>query len=146
MTNLVSTFMETNAGASIDHAREKSVMDSTGDLLPTDACTNGSWTSPNVAILVSMDIFGKSLHTCLDFSPAGLLVRMRYWIEQRFLLYIPFRSWWSIKVDKALVYIILNHIYYLILKKINVERPSDLHFFGSEEKLAFQKSHLLLQI
>ena len=109
--------METTSVASSDPVWVKAVTDSLRDLLQTDSCTDVSWFSPGVALLVSMSRFGKSLHTRLNVSLAGSLVRMRSCIEHIFLSQILFRLWWSINVDKALEDIILNFWYYVILKK-----------------------------
>ena len=107
--------METNAGASRNTVRAKKVTKYPRDLLPTDVCANVSWTSPSVALLMSMDRFGKSLPTYLNFSLDESPVRMIYFNERRCLSQIPFILWWSINVDKALEDVILNRIYYLIL-------------------------------
>ena len=101
--------MEMTVGASSNPVRAKAVMYFPWDLLPIDTCVNTSWSSPDVALLVSMVRLGESLHTCLNFSLSGLLVRMIYCIKWRFLFQSIFRLWWSINVDKLLEGIILNH-------------------------------------
>ena len=63
-------------GESSYPARANTATDSMRSLFPTDACTNVSWTSLGVALLVSMDRLGKLSQTFLNFSKAGLLVRM----------------------------------------------------------------------
>ena len=66
--------------ASINPARAKALTDYPIYLLPTDVCANVSCTLTGVVFLVSMAIFGKSLHTRLNFLLVSSLVRMRSWI------------------------------------------------------------------
>ena len=74
----MSASMEMTVGASSNPAMVKLVTDPPRDFLPMDAYTTVHCTSSGVALLGSMNRFWESLHTRLNFSLDGLIVRIRY--------------------------------------------------------------------
>ena len=65
MEKLMLTLIKTKEGESSDPVRTNVVKDTPRDLFQTDACTNISCNSPEVALLASMVILGKSSHNFL---------------------------------------------------------------------------------
>ena len=76
MAKAISVLIETTEGQSIFPARENITTGSLRDLFPTVVCQDVSWTFSGMAILVSMEILGKSSQTVLYFWAAGSLARM----------------------------------------------------------------------
>ena len=68
------TLIKTTEGELSDPARANALTDYSWSIFQTDVCTNISFTSPDVALLVSMERLVKLVHTFLYFSLAGLLV------------------------------------------------------------------------
>ena len=98
----------TNADASSDTVREKSVTDYPRDLLSMCVCTNVSRNFPGISLLVGMSRFCKSSHAHLNLFLDGSLICMKCCIEWRFLSQSLFISWCSKNVDKALKEIMLD--------------------------------------
>ena len=66
MAKAMSMSMAMTENTSRDPARLKALMDSLMKFFPIDACPDVSWTSPGMALLVNMAVFGKSSHTYLN--------------------------------------------------------------------------------
>ena len=75
-------------------SREKATTDSSRDLFPTNAWLNVNWTSPGVALLVSIARLGKSSQTLLYVLAAGLSI-----VESKIDFLLEFDKYSSEQVD-----------------------------------------------
>ena len=76
LAKVMSELIKITVGESSDHARANLVTEHPRNFLPIDACANVSCMSPGVELFGSMELLGKSSHTCLSFSLSSLLVHM----------------------------------------------------------------------